>query len=112
METRNNDEVRAQVRTAYAKVAQGQDGCAVGCCGTQGAGSLTLGYTADDLASVPEGADLGLGCGNPQAIAALKLEYAHGCSMDMADTLQRVPVELTSVRDYAQRVAAARTATV
>lgn len=72
METRNNDEVRAQVRTAYAKVAQGQDGCAVGCCGTQGAGSLTLGYTADDLASVPEGADLGLGCGNPQAIAALK----------------------------------------
>jgi SAM-dependent methyltransferase len=72
METRNNDEVRAQVRTAYAKVAKGQDGCAVGCCGTQGAGSLTLGYSAEDLASVPEGADLGLGCGNPQAIAALR----------------------------------------
>ena len=72
METRNNDEVRAQVRTAYAKVAQGADGCGVGCCGTQGAGSLTLGYTADDLASVPDGADLGLGCGNPQAIAALR----------------------------------------
>jgi hypothetical protein len=32
--------------------------------------------------------------------------------MDMADTLRRVPVELTAVRDYAQRVAAARTATV
>lgn len=72
METRNSDDVRAQVRTAYAKVARGQDGCAVGCCGTQGSGSLTLGYTQDDLASVPEGADLGLGCGNPQAIAALR----------------------------------------
>jgi arsenite methyltransferase len=72
MDTRNNDDVRAQVRTAYAKVARGQDGCAVGCCGTQGSGSLTLGYTQDDLASVPEGADLGLGCGNPQAIAALR----------------------------------------
>jgi uncharacterized protein YbjT (DUF2867 family) len=47
-----------------------------------------------------------------RSIAALKLEYAHGCSMDMADTLRRVPVELTAVRDYAQRVAAARTATV
>jgi arsenite methyltransferase len=33
--------------------------------------SLGLGYTEADLASVPEGADMGLGCGNPQAIAAL-----------------------------------------
>src|SRR6188768_4486971 len=71
MEARNNDEVRTQVRSAYAKVAKGQDGCSVGCCGTQGSGSLTFGYTEDDLASVPDGADLGLGCGNPQAIAGL-----------------------------------------
>jgi ubiquinone/menaquinone biosynthesis C-methylase UbiE len=34
--------------------------------------SLLLGYTEADLAAVPEGADLGLGCGNPTAIAALK----------------------------------------
>jgi SAM-dependent methyltransferase len=34
---------------------------------------LQLGYSADDLAAVPEGANLGLGCGNPQAIAALRL---------------------------------------
>ena len=31
-----------------------------------------LGYSEEDLAAVPEGANLGLGCGNPQAIAALK----------------------------------------
>ncbi len=31
-----------------------------------------MGYTSEELASSPEGADLGLGCGNPQAIAALR----------------------------------------
>ncbi len=72
METRNNDEVRTQVRTAYAKVASGAGGCSVGCCGTTGGGSMAMGYSADELAAAPEGADLGLGCGNPQAIAALR----------------------------------------
>jgi SAM-dependent methyltransferase len=32
-----------------------------------------LGYSAEELAAVPEGANLGLGCGNPQAIAALEV---------------------------------------
>jgi arsenite methyltransferase len=45
----------------------------VGCCGTQNGGSLALGYTEEDLSSVPDGSDLGLGCGNPQAIAALRV---------------------------------------
>ncbi|HZH02834.1 MAG TPA: arsenite methyltransferase [Myxococcaceae bacterium] len=34
--------------------------------------SLKLGYSADDLGAVPEGADMGIGCGNPHAIAALQ----------------------------------------
>ena len=72
METRNNDEVRTQVRAAYAKVANGAGGCSVGCCGTSGDGSMAMGYSADELVAAPEGADLGLGCGNPQAIAALR----------------------------------------
>jgi SAM-dependent methyltransferase len=72
MDGRNEHETRAQVRAAYAKVAQGADGCAVGCCGTQRGGSLALGYSEEELAAVPEGADLGLGCGNPQAIASLR----------------------------------------
>lgn len=72
MEARNDDQVRAQVREAYAKVARGADGSSVGCCGNQGCGSLALGYTKDDIEAAPEGADLGLGCGNPQAIAALR----------------------------------------
>ena len=72
METQDNDQIRNQVRTAYAKVANGAGGCSVGCCGTTGGGSLAMGYSADELAAAPEGADLGLGCGNPQAIAALR----------------------------------------
>jgi SAM-dependent methyltransferase len=45
---------------------------ATGCCGGGSGGSERLGYSADDLAAVPSGADLGLGCGNPQAIAGLR----------------------------------------
>jgi arsenite methyltransferase len=71
MESQDNDRIRERVRTAYAKVARGADGCGVGCCGNQGSGSLAMGYTQEDRESVPDGADLGLGCGNPQAIAAL-----------------------------------------
>ena len=72
METRDNDTIRSQVRSAYAKVANGAGGCSVGCCGTSGGGSMAMGYSSEELAEAPEGADLGLGCGNPQAIAALR----------------------------------------
>src|SRR6188768_4496418 len=74
MNTKTNDEVRTAVREQYGAVARsnGSSGCAPGCCGPNAGASLQLGYSADDLASVPEGANMGLGCGNPQAIAALK----------------------------------------
>jgi len=42
METQDNDQVRNQVRTAYAKVANGAGGCSVGCCGTTGTGLLIV----------------------------------------------------------------------
>lgn len=74
MNEQTKDEVRAVVREQYGRVArEAAPACAPGCCGgfTPDA-SLKLGYSADDLASVPEGANLGLGCGNPQAIAALE----------------------------------------
>jgi SAM-dependent methyltransferase len=95
METKSDSQVKAQVRTAYAKVAQGDCGCGVGCCGTPGGGSLTLGYTEDDLSSVPEGADLGLGCGNPQAIASLMpgetvLDLGSGAGFDCFLAAKRV----------------------
>ena len=74
------DDVRAAVREQYGKVARATPAapatagaCAPGCCGgATPAASLKLGYSADELAAAPEGANLGLGCGNPQAIAALR----------------------------------------
>jgi len=75
MAERSDDEVRAAVRETYGKVvrAGGTGGCCPPeCCAPSPKASLKLGYSKDDLAAVPEGADMGLGCGNPQAIAALK----------------------------------------
>jgi arsenite methyltransferase len=121
METQNNDRVRNQVRTAYAKVAKGAGGCGVGCCGKEGSGSLAMGYTEEDLASVPDGADLGLGCGNPQAIAALEpgetvLDLGSGGGFDCFLAAKRVgragriigvdmtPEMITKARANARRV--------
>jgi SAM-dependent methyltransferase len=75
MNTQTDDDVRAAVREQYGKVARtvvADCGCATGCCGPNPKASLELGYSAEDLASVPDGANMGLGCGNPQAIAALR----------------------------------------
>lgn len=121
MDTKDNDRLRTQVRTAYAKVAKGAGGCSVGCCGTEGSGSLAMGYTTEDLASVPEGSDLGLGCGNPQAIAALRpgetvLDLGSGAGLDCFLAASRVgrtgrvigvdmtPEMVTKARDNARRV--------
>ncbi len=69
-----HDEIRAAVREEYGNIARGTGGgcCGGGACGPGADASLALGYSAEDLAAVPEGANLGLGCGNPQAIAALR----------------------------------------
>ena len=124
MDTQYKDRVRTQVRDAYAKVAAGAAGCSVGCCGTEGEGSLAMGYTKEDLASVPEGADLGLGCGNPQAIAALRsgetvLDLGSGAGFDCFLAASRVgrtgrvigvdmtPQMVTKARDNARRIEAA-----
>jgi SAM-dependent methyltransferase len=124
MESSNDDQVREQVRTAYAKVARGADGCGVGCCGNQGSGSLAMGYTKEEIESVPEGADLGLGCGNPQAIAALRagdtvLDLGSGAGFDCFLAAKRVgskgrvigvdmtPEMVTKARANARRVGAA-----
>jgi ubiquinone/menaquinone biosynthesis C-methylase UbiE len=70
------DEVRTAVREQYGYIARSMTGpscCAPGTYGPGASASLALGYSAEDLAAVPEGANLGLGCGNPHAIAALKV---------------------------------------
>jgi SAM-dependent methyltransferase len=75
----NTAEVKEMVRARYGSIAAGaaSDCCAPSCCGGTAASvadskSADMGYSAEELAAVPEGANLGLGCGNPQAIAAMK----------------------------------------
>jgi arsenite methyltransferase len=66
-------DVRAEVREAYAQVAKGQGSCCgPGECGDVDEVAARLGYGADERAAAPEGANLGLGCGNPVALAELK----------------------------------------
>lgn len=74
MDERAKESVRAAVREEYGSIARGVAGasCGTGCCGATPSASLGLGYSKEDLEAVPEGANMGLGCGNPQAIAALK----------------------------------------
>jgi len=72
--------VRRMVREGYAKIAQDTSaGCGspgVSCCGSapQDADKLAreLGYSVEELKSLPDGANMGLSCGNPAALAALK----------------------------------------
>jgi arsenite methyltransferase len=76
-----NDEIRQHVRNRYKQIAltrvESNNNCepACGCCDTPvdlKEVSSKLGYSKDELSIVPDGANLGLGCGNPQAIASLK----------------------------------------
>ncbi len=72
--------VRESVREGYAKIAQGAcagpSGAGGGCCGATAFEPAQLaeaiGYATGELAAVPEGANMGLSCGNPTAIASLK----------------------------------------
>jgi SAM-dependent methyltransferase len=77
------DAHRREVRQAYAQVAQtnnenGECGVGASCCGISDDEAINtlistrLGYSEADLALVPKGADMGLGCGNPKAIASLQ----------------------------------------
>ncbi len=70
--------VRAVVRDGYGQIAQKDGSCCSGvsCCGSNAEDSTKLaqyvGYSAEDLAALPEGANMGLSCGNPTALASLK----------------------------------------
>jgi arsenite methyltransferase len=72
------EDVRAAVRAGYSEIAQKETSCCSGvsCCGSNAEESAKLaqyvGYSAEELAALPEGANMGLSCGNPTALASLK----------------------------------------
>ena len=96
--TVNADETREEVRRGYARVAQAKGSCS--CCGTSAAISAAnvakaVGYSDAELATLPEGANMGLSCGNPGALAALKqgevvLDLGSGGGFDVFLVAQKV----------------------
>ncbi len=94
---KNSNQIRDAVRENYSKIAVENCGCGTvedrGCCTpTQNESfskiSAKLGYSSSQLQNVPEGSNLGLGCGNPQAIASLKngetvLDLGSGAGFDV-----------------------------
>jgi arsenite methyltransferase len=64
------EEKRREVRQGYAKIALKQSSCCSGSMAQEE--SEKMGYSKEDLEAVPEGANMGLGCGNPVALASLK----------------------------------------
>lgn len=94
------DEVKKEIKTGYGRIAKRGGYC---CGGTDrreaGAASKgvsrDIGYSEEELKSVPEGANLGLGCGNPTALASLKpgetvLDLGSGAGLDCFLAAKRV----------------------
>jgi len=110
-------DMREAVRERYGAIASQSASC---CGGASSTMSSQLGYSPEDLGSVPQGADLGLGCGNPVALAALKegdtvLDLGSGAGFDCFLAARRVgesgkvigvdmtPQMLAKARDNAEK---------
>ncbi len=95
------EEIKQEVRKAYGRTAQSGSSCCSGdaaCCGsavdTNRIGRC-IGYSDADLENVPPGANLGLGCGNPIALASLRdgetvLDLGSGAGFDCFLAAKRV----------------------
>jgi SAM-dependent methyltransferase len=70
-----SDDVKATVRRHYGAIAREETRgcCSSDCCTRPAAEAVDLGYSDEDRQSLPSGVDLGLGCGNPLALASLQL---------------------------------------
>jgi arsenite methyltransferase len=128
MGTFTHDDIRAAVRARYGTIAETRGAAAaetataccgspaadtgsVSCCGdpttTLDAKAHAYGYSQEDTDTVPEGANLGLGCGNPIALASLRpgetvLDLGSGAGFDcflaaraVGDTGRVIGVDMT-----------------
>ena len=121
-------EIKELVRNRYGSIATTASCCAPAadassCCSPEQAKAAKMGYTQEDLQAIPDGANLGLGCGNPQAIAALKsgevlIDLGSGAGFDCLLAARQVGPEgrvigvdmthemLAKARDNAARIGA------
>ena len=127
-------QIKEMVRARYGGLATASDTpccspAAASCCGDRAPGtpaekSRQMGYSEAELTAVPDGANLGLGCGNPQAIAALEpgevvVDLGSGAGFDcflaarqVGDAGHVIGVDMTHemlkrARDNAARIGAA-----
>ena len=89
MTTLTHDEVRQAVQARYGTIAEtrGVEGCCGPSVATLDEKALQIGYAPEETSAVPAGANLGLGCGNPVAIASLRpgetvLDLGSGAGFD------------------------------
>ena len=109
MDTLTHDDIRTAVRARYGTIAETRSAAALpteasccggpssdadstSCCGGTATAPLDMkaqayGYSAEDTSAVPQGANLGLGCGNPIALASLRpgetvLDLGSGAGFD------------------------------
>ena len=102
MKTSENDKMRTFVRKKYGEVAEQHCAKTItpsSCCATAGAvtqiAPQMLGYTQNEMRSIPEAANLGLGCGNPLAFANVQagevvLDLGSGAGIDCFLVAQQV----------------------
>jgi SAM-dependent methyltransferase len=86
------ENIKKFVKDRYGAFAQSSDSCCStepSCCGSESPERISrqIGYSDEELNAIPEGANMGLGCGNPVAIASLKegetvLDLGSGAGMD------------------------------
>lgn len=95
------DEIKEKIKEGYRKIARGESGSCQAAEKIGGAESRaedygkTIGYSLDELQSVPEGVNLGVGCGNPVALASLHegetvLDLGSGAGLDCFLAAQKV----------------------
>ncbi len=96
----DDSEIKVLVKESYGKMAKkGSSCCPPGgsCCGTAPPEEISkcIGYSEDEMNAVPQGANLGLGCGNPIALASIKegetvLDLGSGAGFDSFLAARRV----------------------
>lgn len=94
------DAIREQVAARYGQIARTGSSCCGGSAAAAGTHSMAkhaelIGYQPEDLASLPEGANLGLGCGSPTALAMIEpgmtvVDLGSGAGIDCFLAAQRV----------------------